>query len=128
MKKITKGFSLIEITVAVAIIGLMVVATGLMLQRIPVNGREVRDQDLALKIARNEIEAVRSTGYANLPASGSFSSSLLSSLASSTASIAVTDYNTKTKQVVATVSWRGAGSIIRSLSLTTLITQNSNLP
>jgi prepilin-type N-terminal cleavage/methylation domain-containing protein len=124
----TKGFSLIEVTVAIAIIAVLIVATGLMLQRIPVSGREVRDQDLALKIARSEIEVLRAEGYDALPVTGSFTHPLLTSLASSTASLTVTNYNTKTKQVTATVTWRGAGLVMRSLSLTTLITENSSLP
>ncbi len=123
----TSGFSLIEVVVALAIVALMIVTTAVLLQRIPVSGREVRDQDLALKIARTEVELLRSGGYDVLPTSGPFTSTLLASLASSSAAIVVTDYNVKTKQVVATVSWRGASSV-RSLSLTTLFTQGSELP
>ena len=123
-----RGFSLVEMTVAVAVIGVMIVTTGVLLQRLPVNGREVKDQDLALKIAQNEIEVLRAGGYETLPTSGPFSNPLLGSLASSTAEIAVTDFNAKTKQTVVTISWRGAGAVIRSLSLTTLITENSSLP
>lgn len=123
----SRGFSLIEVTVAIAIIGIMIVAAGSLLSRIPVNSREVRDQDLALKIARNEIESLRAAGYAALPASGPFADELLSSLASSSASVAVTAFNAKTKQVSASVTWRGAGQSARSISLTTLITQDSGL-
>jgi type II secretory pathway pseudopilin PulG len=128
MERSFAGFSLVEAVVAVAIVGLIVAAPGAFMQRIPISGREVRDQDLALKIVRNEIELLRSTGYTNLPASGSFTHTLLGSLASSTATITITDYNTRTKQVVATVAWRGTASSTRSVSLTTLITQNSTLP
>lgn len=122
-----RGFSLIEVTIAVAIIGTMLIATGVMLQRIPVSGREVRDQDLALRIARNEIETLRGGGYTTLPASGPFANTLLGSLASSTASRTITDYNTQTKQVMVTVLWRGANMQNRSVSLTTLITENGGL-
>jgi prepilin-type N-terminal cleavage/methylation domain-containing protein len=123
-----RGFSLIEVTVAVAIIGTMIVATGILLQRIPINGREVRDQDLALKIAHNEVEILRASGYASLPANGPFANALLSSLASSTSSVTITDFNAKTKQVDVSVYWKGVGLVTRSVSLTTLITQNSGLP
>ncbi|OGG67785.1 hypothetical protein A3E99_03460 [Candidatus Kaiserbacteria bacterium RIFCSPHIGHO2_12_FULL_54_16] len=123
-----RGFSLVEVAIAVAIIGLMVVSTSMLLQRLPISGREVRDQDLALRIARDKIEILRATGYTSLPESGPFTNILLDSLASSTASVAVTDYNDKTKQVEVSVSWRGDNLVIRSLSLTTLVTQNSTLP
>lgn len=122
-----RGFSLIEVTIAIAIIGIMIVATGTLLQRIPINGREVRDQDLALKITRNELEILRASGYAALPASGSFTDALLSSLTSGSAALAITDFNAKTKRVKVSVSWQGAGVVARSVSLTTLITQDSGL-
>jgi prepilin-type N-terminal cleavage/methylation domain-containing protein len=121
------GFTLIEVVAAVAIIGTMIVATGALLQRIPVSGREVRDQDLALKIARSEMEVLRAAGYDALPASGSFADTQLSSLASGAGSVAVTDFNSKTKQVVVSVSWTGAKLVARSVNLTTLITQNAGI-
>lgn len=121
------GFSLIEVTVAIAIIGIVTVATGALMQRLPINGREVRDQDIAVKIVRNEIENLRGLGYAALPSSGSFSDPLLASLASSTASITISNFNAKTKQADVRVSWQGAGTTTRSVSLTTLITEGSLL-
>lgn len=127
MKRLTRGYSLVEVTVAIAIIALLVTATGMLLQRLPVISREVRDQDVALRIARDELEVLRALGYVSLPASGSFGNALLVNLASSSAAVAVTDYNEKTKEVVATVSWRGALGM-RTLSLTTLITEGSALP
>jgi prepilin-type N-terminal cleavage/methylation domain-containing protein len=122
------GFSLIEVTVAIALIALMIVTTSVLLQRLPVGGREVRDQDLALKIARAQMETLRAGGYDAVPASGPFTNALLSSLASSTALLTVGDYNSDVKQVEVTVSWRGADAVIRFVSLTTLITSESGLP
>lgn len=123
-----RGFSLIEATIAIAIIGTMIVATSMLLQRIPVSGREAKDQDLALRIARNELEIVRAAGYVALPPSGPFTNPLLASLASSTASLTVTDFSTDTKRVTVTVEWRGAAATARSLSLTTLITGSATAP
>lgn len=122
-----QGFSLVEVTIAVAVMGLVIVATSILLQRLPVSGREVRDQDLALKIVRNEVEILRAAGYDALPVSGPFSDTLLSSFASSTASVSISDFNDKTKLADVTVSWEGAVGTTRSVSLTTLITQNSAL-
>lgn len=124
----TKGFSLVEVTVAIALIALMTVTTSVLLQRLPVGGREVRDQDVALKIARAEVEALRAGGYDALPASGPIANTLLSALASSTATMSISDYNPGVKRVDITVSWRGADAIMRSVSLATLIAENSGLP
>ncbi|MDD3531640.1 MAG: type II secretion system protein [Candidatus Pacebacteria bacterium] len=124
----TRAFSLIEVTVAIAIIGLMIVATSTLLQRLPVSGREARDQDIALKIARTEIEILRAGGYDALPASGSFTNPLLSSLAGGSASVTITAYDAKTKQADVSVSWTGTGNTARSVPLTTLITQTSGMP
>ena len=44
------------------------------------------------------------------------------------ASALIADYNAKTKQVIVTVSWRGAGEVMRSVSLTTIVVENSGLP
>lgn len=121
------GFSLVEVTVAFAIIGLIIVATSSLLQRIPINGREVRDQDLALKIARNEIEVLRAAGYASLPANGPFVDALLSSLLSGAGSITTSDFNAKTKRADVSVTWVEAQSSLRSVSLTTLIAKDGGL-
>lgn len=121
-----RGFSLVEVTVAIAVIGLMIVATSSLLQRLPVSGREVRDQDLALKIAHNELEVLRAAGYGSLPASGPFTDSLLSSLSFGAGSVTVSDFDAKTKQAVVDVSWVGAGGA-RSVSLTTLVTDGGGL-
>lgn len=122
-----RGFSLIEVMVAIAIIGVMIIATSALLLRLPINGREVRDQDIALKIAQSEIETLRAGGYDALPVSGSFTNPLLSSLAASSAAVTITVYDAKTKRADVAVSWTGTGSATRTVSLTTLITQNSGL-
>jgi len=121
------GFSLVEVTVAIAVVALVVVATSVLLQRLPVGGREVRDQDLALKIASEEVEILRAGGYDALPVSGSFSHPQLGSLREGAASLVIDDSNAKTKQVAVTVSWQGAVGA-RAVSLTTLVSQNSGLP
>lgn len=122
----SRGFTLIEIIVSVALIGLIVTATTSLLQRVSVNEREIGNKSLALRIARNEVEQLRAAGYAALPASGSFTDSLLSSLPSGSGVIAVTTVDAKTKQLVVTVSWTGESGA-RSTSLTTLIAENSQL-
>ena len=121
------GFSLIEVMVALGIIGVMLVAVGVLLSRLPVDSREVRDQDLALTIARSELETLRAGGYEALPISGPFTHALLSELTGASASVAIADFDTETKQVDVSVSWQGAGAVPRSVSLTTLMTQTGGL-
>jgi len=123
-----KGFSLIEVVIAIAIIAMIYVATTRFLQIIPPTSGDARNEDLALKIASNEMETLRAGGYDVLPPSESFTSSLLSSLPSGAAALVVTDYDTQTKRVDITVSWQGVSLTNRSLSLTTLIAKNSGLP
>jgi prepilin-type N-terminal cleavage/methylation domain-containing protein len=118
----SRGFSLLEVTFAIGVISIVIVSTSLLLQRLPVNSREVRDQDVALRIARNQIEILRAAGYDALPASGSFTNTLLSALASSSASVTVATWTSTTKRVDVTVSWRGSALTMRSVSLATLIT------
>ncbi|MBI3572229.1 type II secretion system protein [Candidatus Kaiserbacteria bacterium] len=122
-----QGFSLIEIVITLFIVGVTLV----LLQTVPRNLTLVRlakDQDIALRIVDSELEVLRAGGYAALPASGSFSASQLALLPSGSGSLAVSDFNTKTKQVVATVSWQEPSrSTLSSVSLTTLITQVGGL-
>lgn len=122
-----RGFSLVETTIAIGIVGMMIVATSAFLQRLPVNGREVRDQDIALRIAQSEIETLRASGYDALPVSGPFTNPLLDSLATSTASVTIIDYSARAKRADVQVSWQGNDDIARQVTLTTLITQSSGL-
>lgn len=121
-----KGFSLIEILVTIGILSLMIVVYQAVLGNVYLT-RSVQDKDVALKIATYKIEELRALGYSSLPGSGSFSDTLLTSLPSGTASMTITDYNAKVKQVVVTVGWTPQNSTARSVSLTTLVTDTGGL-
>lgn len=125
----SRGFSLIEISVSIFIVGVML----LMLQSVVRSGTLVRmskSQGIALAIARNKLENVRVDGYATLPLSGSFSDSLMSTLPPlATTTLTVSVYNAQTKQVFVSVVWRDSGATASStVSLSTLITQTGGLP
>lgn len=122
-----RGFSYIEIVVAVGIVGVCLVASEALVRAVPLE-RVTHDEDLAVTIANDELGALRAAGYGSLPASGAFSNSSLASLPSGTGALAVTDYNAKTKQVVVTVSWQEPSASSRSVTLSTLITQTGGLP
>jgi prepilin-type N-terminal cleavage/methylation domain-containing protein len=123
-----RGFTLIEVLIAIAIVGVMILATSTFLQRVPVSTRETHDQDMALRIARDQLEKLRVGGYAALPATGSYTHALLTELASSSATMTIAPVaGEDTAEVTTTVSWRGASGM-RSLSLTTLMTEVGGLP
>lgn len=125
----SRGFSLVEVVISICIIGAILI----LLQSVVRTGvlvRTAKNEGVALSIARNELESVRSSGYSALPGSGSFSDSLLSTLPSgATTTLTVSAYNAKTKQVTVTVVWRDPGNTASTtVSLDTLITQTGGLP
>ena len=122
-----RGFSLIEVLVAIGIVGAAFAAAEALVHAAPL-ARLTRDADLALVIARGELENVRAAGYADMPVSGSFSSSLMASLPSGTGTLTVSDFNTGTKQVTVTVSWQDPALSARSLRMSTLVTTTGGLP
>lgn len=120
-KNLQSGFSLLEVPISLFIIAVMLLVYAAASNTLMLN-RNSREADLANYIAVSEIEDLRNTGYANLPASGAFIHPLLDQLPSGAATIAVTDYNNDTKEVVVTVSWKDPGSFAaHSAVLTTLI-------
>jgi len=122
-KKLQSGFSIMEVPIALAIIAVMLVIYTLASNTMLLN-RNSRDEDLAHYIAVSEIQDLRNGGYASVPASGSFSHSLLGKLPSASASLTTSDYDTDTKQVSVTVSWLEPGSsTTHSVSLVTLISK-----
>jgi len=123
----TRGFTLIEILIAIFVIGMLVALYGVGVMTTSLS-REAAHRDVALHSASQQLETLRAGGYASLPASGSFSNAQLGQLASSTGAMTVSSYNSATKQVVVTVSWQEGARGIRSVSLSTLITQTGGLP
>jgi prepilin-type N-terminal cleavage/methylation domain-containing protein len=125
--KTHKGFTLIEMLVTIWILLLMLVVIGGLVSAFPLL-RFSKHQDLALKIATTEIDALRALGYDSLPASGSISSSLLSALPSGAGARTVTDINDATKEVHVAVSWVETSGNAHEVVLTTFITEVGGLP
>jgi len=124
---VKKGFSLIEVVVALFIIGVILTLYQASFSTVLLS-RSAKDQEIALRIANNKMEELRAGGYSALPASSNFSDSQLSSLSSSSASLAITNFSTDTKQIVITVRWQEPGSLtLKNISLTTLITKIGGL-
>jgi prepilin-type N-terminal cleavage/methylation domain-containing protein len=124
--KINRGFTLVEVLVAIGLICITIFACKSMISS-AILARSVKNEDVALKIASHQIEELRALGYASLPVSGSFSDSMLSSLSSSSASMAISTYDAKTKQITVTVSWIEPASGNRSVVLTTLLAETGGL-
>jgi prepilin-type N-terminal cleavage/methylation domain-containing protein len=122
----SRGFTLVEVLIALFVVAMLITVVQSMIAGIPA-ARLARDQSTALKVANNEIESIRAGGYSAVPATGSFSDSLLSSIPSGAGTVTTSDFNAKTKQVVVNVSWQEAGKT-QSLSLSTLVTQTGGLP
>ncbi len=117
------GFTIIEVLLGLLIVSVMLVIYVVSINTLKLN-EIVRDRELALRIAGNEIETLRATPFNSLPASGSFADPLLSSLSQGAGAITVSALNASTKQVTVTVTWhRPATPADSSISLVTLITQ-----
>ena len=125
-KSATRGFSLIEVLVTIVVMLAGIAAYAASVYSIAVI-KDAREQALATHIAENEIENLRQSGYSNLPGSGSFADSQLSSLPSGSGSLTVSAFDAKTKQVDVSVSWTEPNIGARSVSLTTLVTQTGGL-
>jgi len=118
---------LIEIIISLLIIGVVLVLYQSALNSVFLS-RNTKDAEIGLRIANHKIEELRGAGYSNLPASGTFTDSQLSSMPNSSASMAISDLNAKTKQVSVTVAWREPNSNSdHTVSLTTLITEIGGL-
>ncbi len=119
-----QGYSLLEIPISLFIIGLVLVIYHAASNTVILNVN-AKHQELAQRIAVSKMEDLRSGSYTSLPASGTFTHSYLSQLPSSTARIDVTNFNSDTKQVVVTVTWKEPGNPkTRTVSFTTLMTKN----
>lgn len=83
-----------------------------------------RYREVALRIADKELQTLRTTPFASLPSSGSFSDSLLSTLPNGQGAITITDINSRLKDVTVTVSWNNtSGTATQSIRLQTYIDQ-----
>ena len=127
--KTSRGFSLIEVIVSVFIVGVMLTLLQAII-RSSVLVRTSKNQGIALAIARNELENLRTGGYATLPSNGSFSNNLIEMLPqAATTTLTVSTYNPKTQKVIVSVTWLDSGATASStVTLSTLITQTGGLP
>ncbi len=118
-----KGFSIIEVVVSLFMLGVILLVYASANNTLVLN-RIARHQQEAYRIAANKLESVRAVPYASIPSSGTFVDPLMANLPGSSGALAVSAYDSRTKQVVVTVSWREPGTPTdKSAVVTTLITQ-----
>lgn len=121
IKKSISGFSILEVLITLFIIGVVLVIYGAASNTVLLN-RNSNNSDLAHYIAVSEMEDLRNLGYDNLPVSGVFSHSLLGKLPEASATLTVSSYNSDTKEVTVTITWKDPRALnIRNVTFTTLI-------
>jgi len=117
------GYLLLEVAISLGIIAIFFILFQVAATTAILN-RDVKHQDLALRVAQSQIENLRSLGYAALPTSSSFTDAQLSLLPDGQAVMVISEYNDKIKQAVVTVSWQESGSKnSHNVSLSTLISE-----
>lgn len=115
------GYSLVEIIVSLGIVAVFFVLFQAAAGTTIIN-RNVKHQDIALRIAQTKIDALQALPYASLPASSAFSDPLLASLPAGSAVVSMADFNAKMKQATVTVYWQEpGGNTTHDVTLVTLI-------
>ncbi|MDE2078911.1 MAG: prepilin-type N-terminal cleavage/methylation domain-containing protein [Patescibacteria group bacterium] len=127
MPKLMPGFSLIEVIVTIAIVGISLTAYDATLYA-ALAARDAGNQSIALRVAGSELERLRAGGISALSATSTFEDANLSALPGGTGTLATSSYNGTAMEVVsAAVSWQGAQGT-RSVSVTTLLAPAGGLP
>ncbi len=117
------GFSIIEVVITLFIIGVTLILYQAASHTIILN-RYGRYKEVALRIADQKIQTMRTTAFPSLPTTGTFNDPLLSALPQGAGSITVTNENARLKRVSVLVTWRNPqGTGTQQVKLDTFITQ-----
>lgn len=123
----TRGFSLIEIVISLAIIGVILVIYQLSISTTSLV-RVSKNKEIAVRAASNQLQDLRALGYAGLSAGGTFTDTQLGPLPGVQGAYSISAYNASTKQVTVTVTWNEAGaSGVQTITLSTLVTETGGL-
>jgi prepilin-type N-terminal cleavage/methylation domain-containing protein len=101
-----QGFTIIEIVVTLFIIGVTLILFRATANSLLLNKSD-RFREIALHIADKKLQTVRTTTFASIPASGTFTDTQLSTIPNGQATMTVTDINSKLKDVSIVVTWSG---------------------
>jgi len=113
------GFTLIEVIIAMFMLTALIVFYASALNLVALS-RRVRVEDLAYHVANKEMETLRDTALASLPASGTISDPMLGQLPSGMGTFTVTNYPgySGMKEIVVTVTWTDSST--KTVELRTL--------
>lgn len=107
------GFGVVEVVIAIALLGALSLALTGMFQSIVALQAAARNQKLATLAAQRQIETLRNSSYGNLTAGSTvdFSGNLPSELPSpKSGSVAITEPNSGLKRVDVTVTYKQYGA------------------
>lgn len=122
-KQNQRGFGIIEVVVTLFLIGVTLILFQVSSNAIVLN-KYNRYKEVALRIAENEIQALKTTSYANLPTTGSFTNSQLSTLPQGAGQLEINEIEGGLTEAIVTVTWNNpSGTDTQQVSLSTYIFQ-----
>jgi hypothetical protein len=117
------GFGLMEVVITLFLISVTLLLFQVTSQSIVLN-KYSRYREIALRIADQQIQIMRTTDFVDIPPTGSFSDPLLASIPNGQGQILVDDVNNLLKDVTVTVTWTNPdASGNQQVELRTYITQ-----
>lgn len=103
------GFGILEVVITLFIIGVTLLLFAVVSNSVVLN-KYNRYKEIALRIAEHELQELRTTPYANLPASGSVTNTQLSTIPQGAGTIAISEVSTGLSQATVTITWRNPSS------------------
>lgn len=117
------GFGILEVVITLFIIGVTLLLFAVVSNSVVLN-KYNRYKEIALRIAEHELQELRTTPYANLPASGSITNTQLSSLPQGSGTMTITEEEDGLSQATITITWRNPSATAdQQLTLSTYIWQ-----
>ncbi len=103
------GFGILEVVITLFIIGVTLLLFAVVSNSVVLN-KYNRYKEIALRIAEHELQELRTTPYANLPASGGVTNTQLSTIPQGAGTIAISEVSTGLSQATVTITWRNPSS------------------
>lgn len=115
------GFGILEVIVTMLIIGITLLLFQVVSNSVVLN-KYNRYKEIALRIAEDKIQELRTTPNTSLPSSGPFTNSLLSSMPQGAGTIEITQEADGLSKALVTVSWMNPqGTDVQKVTLSTYL-------